>query len=231
MVIWGRRDVVLSSEWDFYIILVRRYLYIKSGPWSSKWPSKPGCRGTSVFCDNNHGRIYLLDLVMYFPKKSMKIFSSLLTICAHTLQACDYLSMLILKLIHISKKGLCYLTYPLRAKFLETHTRFVLYFIYHKIFNISAPNPKTKIILVSSCSCLRPIHWSKVLSRLHLSDQQTTTLKARTVDARKEEVFFPDLLITLRRHGTWWNKTTLLIIALYFVFFVLSGEGNRRLFY
>ena len=28
-----------------------------------------------------------------------------------------------------------------------------------------APNPKTEMILVSSCSCLWPIHWIKVLSR------------------------------------------------------------------
>ena len=35
---------------------------------------------------------------------------------------------------------------------------------YHKISNISTPNHKTSMILVSSCSCLCPIHWSQLLS-------------------------------------------------------------------
>ena len=36
---------------------------------------------------------------------------------------------------------------------------------YHKTSNISAPNPKTYMFLISSCSCLCPIQLSKVLSQ------------------------------------------------------------------
>ena len=37
--------------------------------------------------------------------------------------------------------------------------------IYCQTSYISAPNPKTQMFLVSSCSCLCQIHWSQVLSR------------------------------------------------------------------
>ena len=49
---------------------------------------------------------------------------------------------------------------------------------YHKTSNIRAPNPKTSVILVSSCSCFRPIHWSQVLSwewRCWKGDAPTTS--------------------------------------------------------
>ena len=36
--------------------------------------------------------------------------------------------------------------------------------VYRKISNISGPNPKTEMFLVSACSCLCAIYWSQVLS-------------------------------------------------------------------
>ena len=36
---------------------------------------------------------------------------------------------------------------------------------YCQTSNISAPNPKTQMFLVPSCSCLCPIHWTQVLSQ------------------------------------------------------------------
>ena len=39
------------------------------------------------------------------------------------------------------------------------------YDYYHQTSNISPPNPKTYMFPFSPCSCLCPIHWSRLLSR------------------------------------------------------------------
>ena len=48
---------------------------------------------------------------------------------------------------------------------LSFYTCYVLQYMYRQTSNISAPNPKTEIFLVSSCSCLCAVYWSQVLSR------------------------------------------------------------------
>ena len=66
---------------------------------------------------------------------------------------CDYLSMLGLKLNHVSKRG------PNRHKDgkVEDH--------YCQTSNIRHTKFQNLMFLISSCSCLCPIHWSQVLSR------------------------------------------------------------------